>query len=99
MASHSLATKLAHFGCRIDEHGSITPAIHLSTTFERDEDLGFSRGHVYSRWSNPSRSALEQGMADLEGGAAGFAFASGMAAFCALLQAVPGAMVIYPSGV
>ena len=95
----ALATQLAHFGCRIDEHGSITPAIHLSTIFERDEDLGWSRGHVYSRWSNPSRSALEEGMAALEGGAAGFAFASGMAAFCALVQALPGAMVVYPSDI
>ena len=95
----SLATKLAQFGCAVDATtGALTPPIHLSTTFERDEDLGFSRGHVYSRWSNPTRAALEDGMADLEGGAAGFAFASGLAAFAALLQALgPHGLVVFPT--
>ena len=93
----SLATQLAHFGCRVDEHGSITPAIHLSTTFERAPDMSWPAGHVYSRWSNPSRDALEAGMAALEGGAGALAYASGMAAMCGLLQALPRGHVIMPS--
>ena len=84
-----LATDLAHISRGVDPTtGAIVPPIHLSTTFERDEDLGYSRGHVYSRWGNPTRDLLERSLSKLEGGDSGLAFASGMAALNALLQAV-----------
>ena len=54
--------------------GAVTPPIHLSTTFERDPDLTFRGGHVYIRESNPNRVALEQVLAQLEGGGAAACF-------------------------
>ncbi|WP_306059112.1 trans-sulfuration enzyme family protein [Natronococcus wangiae] len=57
----------------------VVPPIHLSTTFEwaSGED---TNKHDYSRESNPTRAALEEQLARLEGGEHGLAFASGMAA-------------------
>jgi hypothetical protein len=41
----AIDTALAHAGCEVDPTtGAITPPIHLSSTFERDRDLGFERG-------------------------------------------------------
>ena len=77
--------------------GAVTPPIHLSTTFEREHDLGFRGGHLYSRYSNPNRQALEDTLAQLEGGGAAACFASGSAAATALFQALePDAHVILP---
>jgi cystathionine gamma-synthase len=66
--------------------GAVAAPIYLSTTFERDLDGGYPRGHMYSRNSNPNRNALEHGVAALEGGAAAAAFASGSAATAALFS-------------
>ena len=60
--------------------GAVTPPIHLSTTFEREPDLSFRGGHLYTRYSNPNRIALETCLAQLEGGGAAACFASGSAA-------------------
>jgi cystathionine gamma-synthase len=77
--------------------GAVTPAIHLSTTFERDPDLAFRGGHLYSRYSNPNRQALESCLAQLEGGGAAACFASGSAATAAVLQSLePDAHVVLP---
>lgn len=79
--------------------GAVTPPIHLSTTFEREPDLSFRGGHLYSRYSNPNRIALERLLALLEGGenAAAACFASGSAATMAVLQSLEaGAHVILP---
>ncbi len=66
----------------------VTPAIHLSTTFQKAEDGSLPGGHLYSRTSNPNREALESALAALEGGAAALAFSSGSAATFAVLQAL-----------
>src|SRR3954470_703780 len=79
--------------------GAVTPPIHLSTTFEREPDLSFRGGHLYSRYSNPNRAALEKCLAQLEGDdtAAAACFASGSAATMALLQALePESHVVLP---
>ena len=77
--------------------GAVTPAIHLSTTFERDPDLSFRGGHLYARYSNPNRMALESCIAQLEGGGAGACFASGSAATMAVFQSLePEAHVVLP---
>jgi cystathionine beta-lyase/cystathionine gamma-synthase len=55
----------------------VTP-ISLATTYAQ-EGLGGHKGFEYSRTGNPTRKALEECMASLEGGARGLAFASGMA--------------------
>ncbi|MGH9569044.1 MAG: trans-sulfuration enzyme family protein [Candidatus Angelobacter sp.] len=73
----------------------VTPAIHLSTNFERAQDGAFPGGHIYSRQSNPNRAMLEESLALLENGAGALAFSSGNAASFALFQALaPGDHVI-----
>ncbi|QCJ45833.1 PLP-dependent aspartate aminotransferase family protein [Haloprofundus sp. MHR1] len=64
---------------RGDGTNDVVPPLHLSTTFEwtSGED---ANEHDYSRESNPTRAALEEQLARLEGGEHGLAFASGMAA-------------------
>lgn len=93
-----IETRAVHAGQSVDPAtGAVTPAIHLSTTFERDPDGGFPHGHLYIRNSNPNRDALEACLADLEGGAAAAAFASGSAATTAVFQALgPGDHVVAP---
>ncbi len=68
--------------------GAISPPIHLSTTFERAEDGSYPGGYVYGRTGNPNRAQLEAALAELEGGAAAAAFASGLAAIHAIFQAL-----------
>ena len=66
--------------------GAIAAPVFLTTTFERDLDGTYSKGHMYSRNSNPNRTALEKGLAALEGASRGFAFGSGLAAVNAVFQ-------------
>jgi cystathionine gamma-synthase len=75
----------------------VTPPINLSTTFLRDEDGGYSGGHMYSRVSNPNRSALENVLSELEKGVEACAFSSGNTAGMAVFQALkPGSHIIAP---
>lgn len=74
--------------------GAVIPPISLSTTFAQSAP-GEHGGYEYSRSGNPTRTALEECIASLEGAAAGLAFASGLAAEDALLRAVaPGAHLV-----
>lgn len=66
--------------------GAIAAPVFLSTTFERALDGSYPKGHMYSRNSNPNRTALEKGLAALEGASRGFAFGSGLAAVNAVFQ-------------
>ena len=66
--------------------GAIAAPVFLTTTFERDLDGTYPKGHMYSRNSNPNRIALEKGLAALEGASRGFAFGSGLAAVNAVFQ-------------
>ncbi|MET0659614.1 MAG: aminotransferase class V-fold PLP-dependent enzyme [Steroidobacteraceae bacterium] len=80
-------TKSIHIGRDIEANtGEVAPAIHLSTTYERDADGGYPRSYSYIRPDNPSRRALEQCIAALEGGAVALAFASGSAASLAVFS-------------
>lgn len=82
-------TRVVHAGQEIDAAtGAVAQPIHLSTTFERDADGEYSRGHVYTRDTNPNRLTLENVLAQLEGGAAAAAFSSGSVATMTLLQAL-----------
>lgn len=77
--------------------GDVTPPINLSTTFFRDADGGYPGGHMYSRVSNPNRSALENTIAKLEYGEDAAAFSSGNYCGMALFQALkPGSHIIAP---
>ena len=69
-----------HAGERPDKtYGAISTPIYQTSTFAF-ADVGKSRGYDYSRTANPTRKVLEDTVAQLEGGKAGFAFATGMAA-------------------
>ncbi len=69
-----------HAGERPDKtYGAISAPIYQTSTFAF-EDVGVTRGYDYSRTGNPTRKLLEDTIAQLEGGKAGFAFATGMAA-------------------
>ncbi|MBA7633968.1 Cystathionine beta-lyase [subsurface metagenome] len=59
--------------------GALATPIYQTSTFVF-QDVGVTRGYDYSRTANPTRKALEDCIAALEGGKAGFAFSSGMAA-------------------
>jgi cystathionine beta-lyase/cystathionine gamma-synthase len=63
--------------------GAIITPIYQTSTYVQDE-LGRHKGYEYARTQNPTRSALEQNLAAIEGGKAAFAFASGMAAISAV---------------
>jgi len=74
-------TLAVHAGADPDQiSGGVSPAIQMSTTFKQD-GVGQTRGGFeYGRSGNPTRQALESAIAALEGGAHGFAYASGLAA-------------------
>ncbi len=87
-----LATRAIHFGYDPQsEHGALTPPLHLTSTyaFETAEAAGETfagdrPGFVYSRVGNPTNDLLERRIADLEGGEAAVANASGMGAITSL---------------
>ncbi len=73
-------TSAIHTGERPDKaYGAISVPIYQTSTFAF-EDVGKTRGYDYSRSGNPTRKVLEDTIAKLEGGKAGFACATGMAA-------------------
>jgi cystathionine gamma-lyase/cystathionine beta-lyase len=73
-------TLAIHAGERPDKtFGAVSMPIYQTSTFVF-EDVGKTRGYDYSRTANPTRKVLEDTLAQLEGGKAGFAFATGMAA-------------------
>ncbi|MBJ6723768.1 trans-sulfuration enzyme family protein [Geomesophilobacter sediminis] len=79
------ATQAAQIGLdRESRTGAVTVPIYQTATF-RHPGLGQSTGYDYSRSGNPTRQALEEGFARLEGGCRGFAYSSGMAAITSLL--------------
>lgn len=85
-----LDTLLIHGGQGPDSAtGSVVPPIHPSSTFVR-EQIDDDAPYRYSRGKNPTRSALEQILTELEHGAAASAFSSGMAAVTAALQLLSG---------
>lgn len=79
--------------------GAVVPPIHQVSTFKQDGVGGLRGGFEYSRSANPTRTALEECLAAIEGGPRAFAFASGLAAEDTLLRAVckPGDHVVIPN--
>jgi cystathionine gamma-lyase len=79
-------TRAIHAGQAPDPStGAIMPPIYTASTYVQ-ESPGQHKGYEYSRSQNPTRHAYERCIADLEGGRAGFAFASGMAAIATVLE-------------
>jgi cystathionine gamma-synthase len=70
--------------------GAVIPPVYFTTTFVQDGIGGFRNGYEYARGGNPTRTALQELLAGLEGGERGFSFASGLAAEDTLLRAILG---------
>jgi len=80
------STRAIHAGQQPDPAtGAIMTPIFASSTYVQ-ESPGVHKGFDYSRTTNPTRKAFEDCMADLESGARGYAFASGMAAAATVLE-------------
>ena len=85
------ATRAVHAGLDPDPaYGSVIPPIHQTSTFAQAAPGEFIEDYDYARSANPTRTALERALGELEGGFAS-CFASGMAATHALLTAHTGA--------
>jgi cystathionine gamma-lyase / homocysteine desulfhydrase len=79
-------TKLIHGGISSDPlTGAVSIPIYQVSTYKQD-GIGGHKGYEYSRTGNPTRHALEELIKDIEGGYAGFAFGSGMAAVTAVIM-------------
>jgi cystathionine gamma-synthase len=92
-------TRAIHAGQEPDAlTGAVTVPIYATSTYKQDGVGGLRSGYEYSRGANPTRTALEEALAALEGGRRGLAFASGMAAEDTLLRAIcrPGDHVLLP---
>ena len=83
---HRFATRVIHGGQHPDpQTGAVMPPIYATSTYVQSSP-GVHKGYDYSRTRNPTRDALQAAVANLEGGTAGFAFASGMATTSTVLE-------------
>ena len=83
---HRFGTRAIHAGQQPDPStGAVMTPIYATSTYAQ-KSPGVHQGYEYSRSQNPTRFAYERCVADLEGGARGFAFASGLAATATLLD-------------
>ena len=84
--SHGFATRAIHAGQPPDPTtGAIMTPIYQTSTYVQ-QSPGVHKGFDYARSINPTRLAYERCIADLERGARGFAFASGLAAMATVLE-------------
>ncbi|MGD9483543.1 cystathionine gamma-synthase [Streptomyces sp. TRM70308] len=100
MTDQHFETLAIHAGQEPDAAtGAVVPPIYQVSTYKQDGVGGLRGGYEYSRSANPTRTALEENLAALEGGSRGLAFASGLAAEDCLLRTVltPGDHVVIPN--
>ncbi len=84
-ADKGFSTRAIHSGQPSDAAtGAVNVPIYLSSTYAQEE-IGKNKGYEYARVSNPTRTALEENLAALEGGTSAHVFGSGMAAISALV--------------
>ncbi|MFZ4174355.1 cystathionine gamma-synthase [Streptomyces griseoincarnatus] len=98
--SQHFETLAIHAGNTADPlTGAVVPPIYQVSTYKQDGVGGLRGGYEYSRSANPTRTALEENLAALEGGSRGLAFASGLAAEDCLLRTLlaPGDHVVIPN--
>ncbi|HUZ37062.1 MAG TPA: cystathionine gamma-synthase [Streptosporangiaceae bacterium] len=89
MTAPGFETLAIHAGQDPDPRtGAVVPPIYQVSTYAQDGVGGLREGYEYSRTANPTRTALEQCLAALEGGVRALAFASGMAAEDCLLRTI-----------
>ncbi|MGF1616924.1 MAG: trans-sulfuration enzyme family protein [Acidimicrobiia bacterium] len=93
----SVESDIVQGGHSFDPDGGVVPPIQPSTTFARDIDYELASGYLYSRHGAPNHRAVERLAASLNSGVDARVFASGLAAFTALVETVPpGAPVVAP---
>jgi len=80
-----LETKLVHISEPDELTGAISTPIYQTSSYVQ-EAPDVNKGFAYTRTANPTRKVVEQAIADLEGGIAGFAFSSGLAATDCVLK-------------
>jgi cystathionine gamma-synthase len=100
MNQQNFETLAIHAGQAADPAtGAVVPPIYQVSTYKQDGVGGLRGGYEYSRSANPTRTALEENLAALEGGTRGLAFASGLAAEDCLLRTLlsPGDHVVIPN--
>jgi cystathionine gamma-synthase len=98
-ADQGFSTRAIHAGQEPDPlTGAVVVPIYQTSTYAQDVVGETRAGYDYSRAGNPTRTALEQALASLEGGRHGYAFASGMAASDTMIRAAlrPGDHLIIP---
>jgi cystathionine gamma-synthase len=99
-ADQGFSTRAIHAGQEPDPlTGAVVVPIYQTSTYAQDVVGETRAGYDYSRAGNPTRTALEQALASLEGGRHGGAFASGMAASDTMIRAAlrPGDHLIIPN--
>jgi cystathionine gamma-synthase len=97
---YAFETLAIHAGQEADpQTGAVVTPIYQVSTYKQDGVGGLRGGYEYSRSANPTRTALEENLAALEGGRRGLAFASGLAAEDCLLRTVlkPGDHILIPN--
>ncbi|PZG23258.1 cystathionine gamma-synthase [Micromonospora craterilacus] len=97
--NHGFETLAIHAGQDPEARtGAVIPPIYQTSTYAQDAVGAPRLGYEYSRSGNPTRDALQECLAALEGGPVGLAFASGLAAEDTLLRTVcaPGDHVVIP---
>jgi cystathionine gamma-synthase len=91
----SLLAQADHYTDRAT--GAVVPPIQTATTFARDGQYDLPGPHVYGRYGTPTTDQTEHVLAKLEGASGALVFASGMAAFAAVVETLPGgARVVAP---
>ncbi|MFF0388853.1 cystathionine gamma-synthase [Kitasatospora sp. NPDC004615] len=98
--SHGFETLAIHAGQEADPRtGAVVTPIYQVSTYKQDGVGGLREGYEYSRSANPTRTALEECLAAIEGGSRGLAFASGLAAEDTLLRTIlkPGDHIVIPN--
>ena len=94
------SSRAIHVGSEPDPTtGAVVPPIYATSTYKQDGVGGLRGGYEYSRSANPTRTALEDCFASLEGGERAFAFASGLAAADCIIRSLlpPGDHVVVPT--
>ncbi|SRR5580765_3782203 len=99
-AARGFSSRAIHVGQEPDPTtGSVVTPIYQTSTYKQDGIGGLRGGYEYSRSANPTRTALETLIADLEGGSRGYAFSSGLAGQDCVVRALlrPGDHVLIPT--
>ncbi|MDQ4501744.1 cystathionine gamma-synthase [Sinomonas sp. ASV322] len=90
-------TRAVHAGQAFEPRtGAVVPPLHFSSTYAQDGIGGLRSGYEYGRGGNPTRDALQEQLAALEGGRHAFSFGSGLAAEDGLIRALcsPGDRIV-----